>query len=53
VFENAAILEDVEGFTASLIVERSATDVDRLEYSCNPDTVNQFRILAGVIAFKL
>jgi len=53
VFENAAILEDVDGFTASLIVERSATDVDRLEYSCNPDTVNQFRILAGVIAFKL
>lgn len=53
VFENAAILEDVEGFTASLIVEISPVDPDRLEYSCNPDTVNQFRILAGVIAFKL
>jgi len=53
VFEDAGILEDVEGFTKSLIVERSQVDPDRLEYSGNPDTVNQFRILAGTIAFKL
>ncbi len=53
VFLEAAILENREQFLADLIVERSNVDKNRLEYSCNPDTVNQFRIFAGVIAFIL
>lgn len=53
VFLADAILENREQFLADLIVARSDVDKNRLEYSCNPDTVNQFRIFAGVIAFIL
>lgn len=52
-FVTAAIMENVDQFKADLVVERSDVDKDRLEYSCNPDTVNQFRIFAGTIAFIL
>lgn len=50
-FVTAAIMENVEQFKDDLIVERSLVDKNRIDYSCNPDTVNQFRVLAGVIAF--
>lgn len=58
VFEAAGIMEGREQFIEDLIVERDnipggGGDPDRANYSCNPDNVNQFRILAGVIAFKL
>jgi len=52
-FVDRAQMEDLEGFKNSLIVARSDTDKNRLEYSCNPNVVNQFRVLAGVIAFIL
>ena len=50
-FVEAGIMEDFEQFKRDLIVERSDLDEDRLEYSCNPNTVNQFRVFAGSIAF--
>ena len=52
-FVEAAILENVDQFKADLVVERSSIDKNRLEYSCAPDTINQLRVLAGVISFKL
>ena len=52
-FVERAILEDEDQFIESLVVEISSSDKNRLEYSCNPNLVNQFRVLAGVNAFIL
>lgn len=53
VFHEAGLIEDLDGFVESLIVERNATDKNQLDYSASPDVVNQFRNFHGVIAFKL
>lgn len=53
VFHDAGLIEDMDGFVESLIVERSTSDKNQIDYSASPDVVNQFRNFHGVIAFKL
>jgi phage tail sheath gpL-like len=47
------IVEDLEGFEQALIVERDSTDPNRLNAFLSPSFVNQLRIFAALVAFRL
>lgn len=49
----AAIVEDRKQFAAELIVERDPNNVNALNAFLPPNFVNQFRIFAGLVGFKL
>lgn len=51
--ENLGIVENADAFAESLIVERNATDPNRIDVLHTPDLVNQFRIFAARIEFRL
>jgi phage tail sheath gpL-like len=44
-------VEDFEQFAEELIVERNASDRDRLDARLGPNLINQFRVFAGQIQF--
>lgn len=46
-------IENLDDFKTNLIVERDATDVNRVNVLLPPDLINQFRVLAGLIQFIL
>lgn len=46
-------IENLDDFKDNLVVERDATDVNRVNVLCPPDLINQFRVLAGLIQFIL
>ena len=46
-------VENIEDFVKNLIVERNASDRNRVDVLLPPDLVNQFRILASLIQFVL
>lgn len=52
-WEAAGLAEGMEQFKAGLIVERDATDVNRINALIPPDVVNQFRVFAGKVQFRL
>ncbi|EFE2643726.1 phage tail sheath subtilisin-like domain-containing protein [Escherichia coli] len=47
------LVENMEVFKNNLLVERNATDRNRLDVMCTPDLVNQFRFMAAQIRFIL
>lgn len=47
------LVENLDDFIKNLLVERDASDVNRINVLLPPDLVNQFRILAGIIQFIL
>lgn len=47
------LIENIDDFSANLIVERSTTDKSRLNWSVGPDLVNGLRVMAGIVKFKL
>lgn len=49
----AVICEDYTAFASSLVVERNATDRNRLDTLMQPNLVNQARVFATKIQFKL
>ena len=51
--EELGLVEGVEQFKNELIVERNSRDPCRLDMYLPPDLVNQFRILAAQIGFRL
>lgn len=51
--EERALVENLEAFKQALIVERDATDPNRLNVSIGPDLVNQLRIFATLCQFRL
>lgn len=51
--EDRAIVENAELFAENLVVERDATDVNRLNVLFPPDLVNQLRIFAVLAQFRL
>jgi phage tail sheath gpL-like len=51
--EQMGIVENAEAFAANLIVERSATNPNRLNVLYPPDLVNQLRIFALQYQFRL
>lgn len=50
-WEAAALAEGFEQFKRELIVERNASDPNRVDALTAPDTVNQFRVFAALIQF--
>ncbi len=51
--QDKGLIENIDDFIENLIVERDATDPNRINVLLPPDLINQFRILAGVIQFIL
>mgnify|MGYP000492756581 CR=1 FL=1 len=51
--ENLGIVENFEAFKKALIVERSATDPNRVDVLLPPDLVNGLRIFATLVQFRL
>lgn len=51
--EERGIVEDFEAFKAGLIVERNASDRNRVDVLCSPDLVNQFNVFAACVQFIL
>lgn len=52
-WEEQGLVENVDQFKADLIVERDADDVNRVNALVPPDLVNQLRVLAAQIQFRL
>lgn len=50
---DAGLIENLEDFIENLSVERSTTDVTRVNVLLPPDLINQFRVLATLIQFIL
>ena len=51
--EDRAIVENADAFAENLVVERDASDVNRLNVLYPPDLVNQLRIFALLAQFRL
>jgi len=51
--EDEGVVENFEAFKAALIVERDASNPNRVNVLFPPDLVNQFRILALLYQFRL
>lgn len=51
--EAAGLMEDVEQFKADIIVERDASDPNRVNALIPPNIVNQFRVFAARVEFRL
>ncbi len=52
-WEEAGLAENIDQFKEDLIVERDANDVNRINALIPPDIVNQFRVFAGQVEFRL
>lgn len=52
-WEELALVENIDAFKANLISERNASDPNRLDMLLPPDLVNQLRIVANKIQFRL
>lgn len=52
-WETDGLVEGWEQFTDDLLVERNATDTNRVDVRMSPDLMNQFRVFAGQIQFIL
>ena len=52
-WEEAGLVENIEQFKKDLIVERNATDVNRVDALLPPDIINQLRVFAGKVEFRL
>lgn len=50
---DAGLAEDVNQFKADLIVQRSPTDPNRVDAVIPPNVINQFRVFAGQVQFRL
>lgn len=51
--ERRGLVENADAFAESLIVEKSATDPNRVDVLAKPDLVNQLRIVAMRAQFLL
>ena len=51
--ESAGLVENIAQFKADLVVERDATDPNRVNSLIPPNIVNQFRVFAASIQFRL
>ncbi|MDU4917244.1 MAG: phage tail sheath subtilisin-like domain-containing protein [Klebsiella pneumoniae] len=49
----AGLIEDFDDYKDTLEVYLDGADKDRLNFICHPNLVNQLRVLAGLIQFKL
>lgn len=52
-WEQIGLVENIDDFKANLIAERNISDPNRLDVLMPPDLVNQLRIIANKIQFRL
>lgn len=52
-WEEAGLVEDLDQYKADLIVERDAGDANRVNALIPPNIVNQFRVFAAAVQFRL
>lgn len=52
-WEDLGLVENIDDFKANLIAERNASDPNRIDVLLPPDLVNQLRIVANKIQFRL
>ncbi len=52
-WEDLGLVENIDDFKANLIAERNVSDPNRLDVLLPPDLVNQLRIVANKIQFRL
>lgn len=52
-WEDIGLVENMEAFKTNLVSERNVSDVNRLDMLLPPDLVNQLRIVANKIQFRL
>lgn len=52
-WEDLGLVENIDDFKANLVAERNASDPSRLDLLLPPDLVNQLRIVANKIQFRL
>ena len=52
-WEDLGLVENIDSFKANLVAERNAGDQNRLDVLMPPDLVNQLRIVANKIQFRL
>lgn len=52
-WEEIGLVENIEQFKEDLIVERDGSDVNRVNALVPPDIVNQLRVFAGLVQFRL
>ncbi len=52
-WESAGLMENFAQFRTDLVVERNATDRNRVDALIPPDLVNQFRVFAAAVQFIL
>lgn len=52
-WEDAGLVEGIDQFKADLIVERNGVDVNRVDVVLPPNIVNQFRVFAAKLEFRL
>lgn len=51
--ETMGLVENAEEFQKALVVERNATDPNRIDVLLPPDLVNQLRVFAALVQFRL
>lgn len=52
-WEEQGLVENIDDFIENLIVERDANDVNRVNALIPPDIINQLRVFAGKVEFRL
>ena len=52
-WEELGLVEDAEQFKRDLVVERDITDANRLNFLLPPDLINQLRVTAATIQFRI
>ncbi|MCC6581966.1 MAG: phage tail sheath subtilisin-like domain-containing protein, partial [Phycisphaeraceae bacterium] len=52
-WEEAGLVENIDQFKDDLIVERDQSDVNRVNALIPPDIINQLRVFAGKVEFRL
>lgn len=52
-WEDAGLAENFDQFNRDLIVERNGSDPNRIDAVIPPDTINQLRVFAGQVQFRL
>lgn len=52
-WEAAGLVENIDQFKEDLLVERDATDTSRVNALIPPDVINQLRVFAGQVQFRL
>ncbi len=50
---DAGLVENLDQFKKDLIIERNPSDPDRVDAILPPDVINQFRVFAAVLQFRL